>query len=44
MGEKKGWEVEGEVVVVVTEEWQRGEGGQKEQLVVGRAVSWQGLS
>lgn len=41
VGRKRvGW-VEGGVVVVVTEA--EGRGGQREQLVVGRAVSWQEL-
>lgn len=35
--------VEGGVVVVVTEGVAEGRGGQREQLVVGRAVSWQEL-
>lgn len=43
LGRKRVGGVEGEVVVVVTGVAE-GEGGQKEQLVVGRAVSWQGLS
>lgn len=42
LGRKRvGW-VEGRVVVVVTGVAE-GRGGQKEQLVVGRAVSWQEL-
>lgn len=40
---ERGLGVEGEVVVVVTGVAE-GEGEQKEQLVVGRAVSWQGSS